>query len=112
MRDTSAVSATADPLRRLRAGRPHVTLKMAISADGKAGLSGREPAAITGEGARERVQLMRAMNDAVLTGIGTVLADDPLLNVRLPGLEKRSPVRVILDSALRTPMQSKLATSA
>jgi diaminohydroxyphosphoribosylaminopyrimidine deaminase/5-amino-6-(5-phosphoribosylamino)uracil reductase len=102
----------AGHIRRVRDGRPHVTLKIAVSADGKAGLAGRKPAAITGEGARERVHLIRAMNDAVITGIGTVLADDPLLNVRLPGLEKRSPVRVILDSALRTPMQSKLATSA
>ncbi len=52
------------------------------------------------------------MNDAVLTGIGTVLADDPQLNCRLPGMEQRSPVRVVLDSALRMPAQSKLAASA
>src|SRR5438270_256878 len=83
-----------------RRGRPHVTLKLAVSADGKAGLPGRKPAAITGEAARARVQQMRAMNDALLTGIGTVLADDPQLNVRLPGMEGQSPVRVVLDSAL------------
>src|SRR5439155_1718221 len=82
-------------------GRPHVRLKLAVSADGKAGLAGRRPAAITGDAARERVHLMRAMNDAVMTGIGTVLSDDPQLTCRLPGMEHRSPVRVVLDSALR-----------
>jgi diaminohydroxyphosphoribosylaminopyrimidine deaminase/5-amino-6-(5-phosphoribosylamino)uracil reductase len=107
-----ARGAHAGHIRRVREGRPHVTLKMAVSSDGKAGLAGRKPAAITGEGARERVQLMRAMSDAVVTGIGTVLADDPQLNVRLPGLERRSPVRVVLDSQLRLPPQSKLADSA
>jgi len=96
----------------VRDGRPHVTLKLAVSADGKAGLSGRKPVAITGEAARERVQLMRAMNDAVLTGIGTVLSDDPQLTCRLPGMERRSPVRVVLDSALRQPPSSRLASSA
>jgi diaminohydroxyphosphoribosylaminopyrimidine deaminase/5-amino-6-(5-phosphoribosylamino)uracil reductase len=55
---------------------------------------------------------MRAMNDAVVTGIGTVLADDPQLTCRLPGMEPRSPVRVVLDSSLRTPLKSKLAVSA
>src|ERR1700752_2613983 len=82
-------------IRRVRDGRPHVTLKLAVSADGKAGLAGRNPAAISGEPARERVQLMRAMNDALVTGIGTVLADDPQLTCRLPGMERRSPVRVV-----------------
>jgi diaminohydroxyphosphoribosylaminopyrimidine deaminase/5-amino-6-(5-phosphoribosylamino)uracil reductase len=107
-----ALRAHAGHFRRVRDGRPHVTLKLAVSADGKAGLPGRRPAAITGEPARSRVHLMRAMNDAVLTGIGTVLSDDPLLNCRLPGMERRSPVRVVLDSALRLPEDSKLANSA
>src|ERR1043165_1083478 len=104
--------AHAGHIRRVRDGRPHVTLKMAVSSDGKVALAGRKPAAVTGEAARDRVHLMRAMNDAVLTGIGTVLADDPQLNVRLPGLDKRSPVRVVLDSQLRLPPHSKLAGSA
>src|SRR5437763_5274664 len=104
--------AHAGHISRVRLGRPHVTLKLAVSADGKAGLAARRPAAITGEAARERVQMMRAMNDAVVTGIGTVLADDPQLTCRLPGMEQRSPVRVVLDSSLRMPLQSKLATSA
>jgi diaminohydroxyphosphoribosylaminopyrimidine deaminase / 5-amino-6-(5-phosphoribosylamino)uracil reductase len=108
----NARRAHAGHIRRVRDGRPHVTLKLAVSSDGKAGLAGRKPAAITGETARERVQQMRAMNDAVLTGIGTVLADDPQLTCRLPGMEQRSPVRVVLDSALRMPTQSKVAESA
>src|SRR5260370_683784 len=98
--------------RGMRGRRPHLPLKLAISADRKAGLAGGRPAPITGEPARDRVHLMRAMNDAVLTGIGTVLADDPLLTCRLPGMEARSPVRVVLDSALRLPAGSKLANSA
>ncbi len=104
--------AHAGHIRRVQDGRPHVTLKLAVSADGKAGLAGRRPATITGELARERVHLMRAMNDAVLTGIGTALADDPLLTCRLPGMAERSPVRVVLDSELRLPAGSRLASSA
>jgi len=104
--------AHAGHIRRVRDGRPHVTLKLAVSSDGKAGLAGRKPAAITGEAARENVHRMRAANDAVITGIGTVLSDDPQLNCRLPGMEARSPVRVVLDSGLRLPPQSRLAASA
>lgn len=102
----------AGHIRRMRDGRPHVTLKLAVSSDGKAGLAGRRPAAITGEAARARVHLMRAMHDAVLTGVGTVIADDPLLTCRLPGMEDRSPVRVVLDTHLRTPPESRLAATA
>ncbi len=104
--------AHAGHIRRVQDGRPHVTLKLAVSADGKAGFAGRRPAAITGEQARERVHLMRAMSDAVVTGIGTVLSDDPLLTCRLPGMAERSPVRVVLDSGLRLPIESKLVASA
>lgn len=107
-----ALRVHAGHIRRVRDGRPHVTLKLAVSTDGKAGLAGRRPAAITGEAARARVHLMRAMNDAVVTGIGTVLSDDPQLTCRLPGMEHRSPVRVVLDSALRQPPSSRLAASA
>src|SRR5436305_1370350 len=71
--------AHAGHIRRVQDGRPHVLLKLAVSAAGKAGLSGRRPVAITGAGVRNRIHLVRAMNDAVLTGIGTVLSDDPLL---------------------------------
>lgn len=102
----------AGHIRRVCDHRPHVFLKLAVSADGKAGLAGRRPAAITGEAARARVHLMRAMNDAILTGIGTVLADDPLLTCRLPGMAARSPVRVVLDSGLRLPPTSALVRGA
>ncbi|HEX5509596.1 MAG TPA: bifunctional diaminohydroxyphosphoribosylaminopyrimidine deaminase/5-amino-6-(5-phosphoribosylamino)uracil reductase RibD, partial [Pseudolabrys sp.] len=96
----------AGHIARMRDGRPHVTLKLAVSADGKAGAAGRKRVAITGEAARARVALMRAENDAILVGIGTVLADDPHLTCRLPGMLGRSPVRIILDTGLRAPMAS------
>jgi diaminohydroxyphosphoribosylaminopyrimidine deaminase / 5-amino-6-(5-phosphoribosylamino)uracil reductase len=102
----------AGHMRRMREGRPHVMLKLAVSADGKAGLAGRRPAAITGEPARERVHRWRALYDAILIGIGTALADDPLLTCRLPGMAGRSPVRVVLDSELRLPPDGKLARGA
>jgi diaminohydroxyphosphoribosylaminopyrimidine deaminase/5-amino-6-(5-phosphoribosylamino)uracil reductase len=104
--------AHAGHIRRVSDGRPHVILKLAVSADGKVGLAGRRPAAITGEAARTRVHHMRAMSDAVLTGIGTVLADDPLLTCRLPGMADRSPVRVVLDGSLRLPLASRLVATA
>ncbi|MFT0859025.1 bifunctional diaminohydroxyphosphoribosylaminopyrimidine deaminase/5-amino-6-(5-phosphoribosylamino)uracil reductase RibD [Ancylobacter sp. G4_0304] len=103
--------AHAGHIRRVVDGRPHVMLKLAVSADGKAGLEGRRPAAITGEEARAAVHMLRATHDAVLTGIGTVLADDPLLTCRLPGMADRSPVRVVLDGALRLPLSSALVRS-
>jgi diaminohydroxyphosphoribosylaminopyrimidine deaminase/5-amino-6-(5-phosphoribosylamino)uracil reductase len=104
--------AHAGHIRRMREKRPQVMLKLAVSADGKAGLAGRRPAPITGEPARARVHLMRAMNDAVLTGIGTVLADDPFMTCRLPGMADRSPVRVVLDGQLRLPPDSRLVATA
>ncbi|MDF2622000.1 MAG: riboflavin biosynthesis protein RibD [Xanthobacteraceae bacterium] len=103
--------AHAGHIRRVTEGRPHVMLKLAVSADGKVGLAGRRPAAITGEIARGRVHLMRSIYDAVLTGIGTVLADDPLLTCRLPGMEDRSPLRIVLDANLRLLPTSALARS-
>lgn len=101
----------AGHIRRMREGRPQVMLKLAVSADGKVGLAGRRPVTITGEPARQRVHLMRAMTDAILTGIGTVTSDDPLLTCRLPGMQDRSPVRVVLDSKLRLSSSSKLGAS-
>ena len=102
----------AGHIRRMREGRPQVTLKLAISADGKAGASGRQPVAITGEAVRERVHLLRAQNDAIMVGIGTALADDPMLTCRLPGMAGYSPVRIVLDSSLRLLLASRLVRSA
>jgi diaminohydroxyphosphoribosylaminopyrimidine deaminase / 5-amino-6-(5-phosphoribosylamino)uracil reductase len=112
LREAEARRAHAGHFRRVRDGRPHVILKLAVSADGKAGLAGRKPAAVTGECARARAHLMRAMNDAILIGIGTALADDPQLTCRLPGAEARSPVRIVLDTALRLPGTSALVRTA
>jgi diaminohydroxyphosphoribosylaminopyrimidine deaminase/5-amino-6-(5-phosphoribosylamino)uracil reductase len=89
-----------------------VILKLAVSSDDKIGAVGHKPVAITGEAAKTRVHLLRAQCDAILVGIGTVLADDPLLTCRLPGMEKRSPVRVVLDRSLRIPGDSRLVHSA
>jgi diaminohydroxyphosphoribosylaminopyrimidine deaminase/5-amino-6-(5-phosphoribosylamino)uracil reductase len=102
----------AGHIRRILDDRPHVTLKFAVSADGKAALAGRQPVQITGEETRARVHMMRAMSDAILVGIGTVLADDPELTCRLPGMLAASPVRVVLDPALRLPLQSRLVAGA
>ena len=110
-----AAEATRDHaghFRRMRERRPHVMLKLAVSADEKIAAAGGRPIAITGEAARTRVHLLRAQSDAILVGIGTVLADDPLLSCRLPGMEKRSPVRVVLDNALRIPGDSRLVHTA
>lgn len=97
---------------RVRGKRPFVVLKLAVSADDRIAAAGHRPVAITGEAANARVHLLRAQNDAVLTGIGTVLADDPLLTCRLPGMGAQSPVRVVLDRALRLPGESRLVHSA
>jgi diaminohydroxyphosphoribosylaminopyrimidine deaminase / 5-amino-6-(5-phosphoribosylamino)uracil reductase len=102
----------AGHFRRIRDKRPHVIVKLAVSADDKIGGAGRKPVAITGEMARTQVHLLRAHSDAILVGIGTVLADDPLLNCRLPGMEARSPVRIVLDRSLRIPGGSRLVQSA
>jgi len=97
---------------RIRDKRPHVILKLAVSADEKIASADHRPLAITGDLAKTQVHLLRAHSDAILVGIGTVLADDPLLTCRLPGMEARSPVRVVLDRSLRIPGDSQLVQSA
>jgi diaminohydroxyphosphoribosylaminopyrimidine deaminase/5-amino-6-(5-phosphoribosylamino)uracil reductase len=92
--------------------RPHVVLKLAVSADGKIAERPGVPTAISGEAARNWVHAMRAEADAVLVGVSTVIADDPALTCRLPGLEGRSPVRVVSDSRASLPLDSRLARSA
>ena len=107
-----AAYAHAGHFRRVREHRPHVILKLAVSTDDKIAASGHRPVAISGESAKARMHLLRAQCDAILVGIGTVLSDDPLLTCRLPGMEARSPVRVVLDRALRMPGASRLVHSA
>jgi diaminohydroxyphosphoribosylaminopyrimidine deaminase/5-amino-6-(5-phosphoribosylamino)uracil reductase len=102
----------AGHFRRVRDKRPHVILKLAVSSDDKIAAAGRKPVAISGEAAKARVHLLRAQCDAVLVGIGTVQADDPLLTCRLPGMAARSPVRVVLDRSLRIPGSSRLVQTA
>ncbi len=90
--------AHAGHMDRIERGRPHVLLKLAVSADDGIGRVGEPRLAVTGDVARRHVQALRSHFDAILVGRGTVEADDPELTVRLPGLEDRSPVRVVLDS--------------
>jgi diaminohydroxyphosphoribosylaminopyrimidine deaminase/5-amino-6-(5-phosphoribosylamino)uracil reductase len=99
-------------LSRIQAGRPYVTLKIASTIDGRIALPSGESQWITGQAARAHVHLMRAQHDAVMTGIGTVLADDPELNCRLPGVDHSRSVRVVVDTRGRLPATSKLAQSA
>jgi len=105
-REASALLAPY--LRMRRTGRPTVTLKLATTLDGRIATRTGRSQWITGSAARHRVHLMRARADAILTGIGTVLADDPALDVRLPGMEGTSPVPVIADRALRTPPTARV----
>ena len=102
----------AGHFRRVRDGRPHILLKIAVSADGKTGLAGRKPARISGPVSMAEAHILRATCDAIIVGSGTVLADNPKLDCRLPGMEDRSPVRVVLDGSLRIPLDSALVQSA
>ncbi|MFS2180231.1 bifunctional diaminohydroxyphosphoribosylaminopyrimidine deaminase/5-amino-6-(5-phosphoribosylamino)uracil reductase RibD [Rhizobium pisi] len=99
-------------LTRQTKNRPYVTLKLAVSADGMIGREGAGQVAITGPQARTQVQALRAETDAILVGIGTAIADDPLLTVRTPGLEAQSPLRIVLDPFLALPLTSKLVETA
>lgn len=97
---------------RVRLGRPYVQLKMALSDDGFVAAAGGARTQISCPEATAQLHLARAMADAIMIGIGTVLADDPMLTCRLPGMEDRSPVRVIVDSRLRLPLASRLVATA
>ncbi|WP_245410981.1 bifunctional diaminohydroxyphosphoribosylaminopyrimidine deaminase/5-amino-6-(5-phosphoribosylamino)uracil reductase RibD [Microvirga flavescens] len=97
---------------RVTKGRPAITVKLARTTEGLAGTRNGPRLMITGDLTNARVQMMRAHADAIMVGVGTVLTDDPLLTVRLPGLEDRSPVRIVIDSHLRTPADAKLVKGA
>ena len=108
----AAAELNAGFFTRLRAGRPLVTWKVATTLDGKIAMHDGESKWITGEPARARAHLLRATHDAVAIGVGTAIADDPLLTCRLPGLSDASPVRIVIDGRLRTPFTIKLVQTA
>jgi diaminohydroxyphosphoribosylaminopyrimidine deaminase/5-amino-6-(5-phosphoribosylamino)uracil reductase len=90
--------------------RPRVTLKLATSLDGRIATATGESQWITGPEARQQGHHLRATHDAILVGVETVLADDPELTVRLPDYAGTHPLRVVLDSRLRTPATAKVAS--
>jgi diaminohydroxyphosphoribosylaminopyrimidine deaminase/5-amino-6-(5-phosphoribosylamino)uracil reductase len=110
--EAEAGEINAGFFQRVRLGRPLVTLKLATSLDGRIATASGESRWITGAPARERGHLLRATHDAILVGTDTVLADDPELTCRLPGLGDRSPVRVALDRRLRIPPDARLIAEA
>lgn len=94
-------------IKRMTSALPYVRCKMAMSSDGRTAMASGESKWITGEEARQDVQLWRARSSAVITGIGTILADDPSLDTRVEGIELRQPLRVICDSTMRLPVTAK-----
>ena len=96
-------------VQRMRRGRPWVRCKLAMSLDGRTAMASGESQWITGAAARADVHRLRARSSAMLTGIGTVLADDPSLTARLPAAEAvLQPLRVVLDPALRMPPSARM----
>jgi diaminohydroxyphosphoribosylaminopyrimidine deaminase/5-amino-6-(5-phosphoribosylamino)uracil reductase len=96
---------------RITLGRPLVTLKLATTLDGRIATASGESQWITGAPARKAAHALRGRHDAVMVGVGTVLADNPDLTCRIPGFRSRPNVRVIADSHLRTPLTSRLAAT-
>jgi diaminohydroxyphosphoribosylaminopyrimidine deaminase/5-amino-6-(5-phosphoribosylamino)uracil reductase len=118
--ETQARALNPGFAKRMSRGLPYVRCKLAASLDGRTAMASGESKWITGEAARRDVQLLRARSSAILTGVGTLLADDPALNVRLsagelPGMapadQVRQPVRVVVDSRLRTPPGARMLAS-
>jgi diaminohydroxyphosphoribosylaminopyrimidine deaminase/5-amino-6-(5-phosphoribosylamino)uracil reductase len=108
LRQDKAMAANAGHFQRVRTGRPWITLKLAVSSDGMIGRKGAGQVAITGARASTHVHALRSRYDGILVGRGTVEADDPQLTCRLPGLEGRSPVRVVLDTHGRLRPDAKI----
>jgi diaminohydroxyphosphoribosylaminopyrimidine deaminase/5-amino-6-(5-phosphoribosylamino)uracil reductase len=103
-----ATEITRGHILRVEEHRPEVILKLAVGSDGRIPEGNGSPVWVTGEAARAHAHLQRARCDAILVGRGTVATDDPSLTCRLPGMECRSPVRVVLDRKLRTPKKAQL----
>ena len=102
-------------IKRMEAGRPFVRVKLAMSLDGRTAMASGESQWISSEASRNDVQRLRAESSAILTGIGTVLADDPSMNVRMSAVELkvdrvRQPKRIVLDSQLRMPSDAKIVS--
>ncbi len=95
---------------RMQTGKPYIISKLAMSLDGRTAMASGESKWITSTHARQDVQTLRALSGAVLTGVDTVLVDNPSMNVRLQGVDVEQPMRVILDSSLKTPITAKLLT--
>ncbi len=108
--DTGAIYTSF--FRKIRGGLPTVTLKMGVTLDGKIASSSGSSQWITNEAARNYAHLLRYRHDAVMVGIETVLHDDPSLTCRLAGLEQYSPIRIVMDSKLRTPESSDIVRTA
>src|SRR5919202_715739 len=107
-----AAELNAGFTKRIVEGRPLTTLKLATTLDGRIATHRGESQWITGPAARERAHALRADHDAIMVGSNTVLVDNPLLTCRLPGLEHRSPVRLVVDSRLRVPLTARLVAGA
>ncbi|MCG8547001.1 MAG: bifunctional diaminohydroxyphosphoribosylaminopyrimidine deaminase/5-amino-6-(5-phosphoribosylamino)uracil reductase RibD [Alphaproteobacteria bacterium] len=107
-----AEALNAGFLMRLRKERPLVTLKTATTLDGRIATRTGESQWITGPEARAQGHRLRAEHDAIMVGVGTVAADDPALTCRLPGLQDRSPVRIVVDARLRLPLTAQLVKTA
>ncbi len=110
--EAEAAELNAGFIRRVRDGRPQVTLKLATSLDGQIATHSGQSQWVTGEVARSLGHGLRANHDAVLVGTDTAVNDDPELTCRLPGLAHRSPVRVVIDRRLRLPLTHRLVTGA
>lgn len=110
--EAEARALNAGFFRRIEAGLPLVTLKLATTLDGRIATAAGESRWITGPEARRAVHALRARHDAVLVGSGTVIADDPDLTCRIPGMERVPMLRVVADARLRTPPVARLVTTA
>ncbi len=110
---SAAQRLTLGHILRVTEGRPMVTLKLAETSDGYAAGGEHDPRLmITGQASNGAVQMMRALHDAIMIGVGTALVDDPLLTIRAPGMKERRPLRIVLDTHLRLPVTSRLAVTA
>lgn len=112
VREKEAVALNAGFFTRLEKGRPLVSMKLSTSIDGRIATSSGQSQWITGDDVQLQGHLMRARSDAILTGIDTVLFDNPLMTCRLPGMEAFSPVRIVLDSNFRFPTTCQMAQTA